>query len=396
MLFLSFSTVPFASNDLLYYRTARRAIDCGHDVFVSPYDWAQDAAPEYRDIERAGARLLPRPRWVREDQFLARQIGKLRHRLERPEKGFAFISEVRPHVIVASDPGTFHMLTAPGFASALLHARVPFVTISQYNDELAVLRSDLRAVAQRVFDAAAACVFVSARNLEVARRQLCLPLSHAVVMDNPPDLADWQCRPWPATTTPRRLACVARLESHKGQSILLEILRGSHWLERDWGLTLYGSGADEQYLRDLVRFFGLQDRVRLAGQVSDVGRVWETNELLVLCSSGEGKPLALTEAMLCGRPSVVTDVGGNAELVEDGVTGFVAQSATVKSFDTALQRAWERRAEWRVMGQRAHDLMAQRLDPPPDARLLTLLETVAGLRAAPTSHGESLGSPLAS
>jgi glycosyltransferase involved in cell wall biosynthesis len=46
-----------------------------------------------------------------------------------------------------------------------------------------------------------------------------------------------------------------------------------------------------------------------------------------MASSGEGKPLALTEAMLCGRPAVVTDVGGNAELVSDRVTGFVTQSA---------------------------------------------------------------------
>ena len=52
-------------------------------------------------------------------------------------------------------------------------------------------------------------------------------------------------------------------------------------------------------------------------------------------------PLALVEAMLCGRTAVVTDVGGNAEWIEDGETGFVAEAATAKSFGAALkERGW--------------------------------------------------------
>lgn len=35
------------------------------------------------------------------------------------------------------------------------------------------------------------------------------------------------------------------------------------------------------------------------------------------------------EAMLCGRPCIVTDVAGNTEVVEDGVTGFVACDAKI-------------------------------------------------------------------
>ena len=84
-----------------------------------------------------------------------------------------------------------------------------------------------------------------------------------------------------------------------------------------------------------------------------------------MASSGEGKPLALAEAMLCGRPAVVTDVGGNAELVNDSVTGFVAQSATLAGVRDALERSWVRRNSWAEMGARAHDLVARALDPPP-------------------------------
>ena len=54
--------------------------------------------------------------------------------------------------------------------------------------------------------------------------------------------------------------------------------------------------------------------VHFRGHVNDIRAIWEQNHLLVLPSRYEGLPLALVEAMWCGRPAVVTDVGGNAEL----------------------------------------------------------------------------------
>jgi glycosyltransferase involved in cell wall biosynthesis len=103
----------------------------------------------------------------------------------------------------------------------------------------------------------------------------------------------------------------------------------------------------------------------MCGFTDDVRSVWLGQQILIMTSSGEGKPLALTEAMLCGRPAIVTDVGGNAELVSDGMTGFVAQSATVASVRDALERSWVERSSWEAMGVRAHDWVTRALDPPP-------------------------------
>ena len=75
--------------------------------------------------------------------------------------------------------------------------------------------------------------------------------------------------------------------------------------------------------------------------------------MLVLPSRYEGLPLVLVDAMRCGRPAVVTDVGGNAELCVDGETGFVAPSATVACFGQTLQRAWDARAGWPRLGEAA-------------------------------------------
>jgi hypothetical protein len=59
------------------------------------------------------------------------------------------------------------------------------------------------------------------------------------------------------------------------------------------------------------------------------------------------------EAMFCGRPAVVTDMGRMAELCVDDETGFVAPAATVSSFGHALERAWERRKDWPNIGRAA-------------------------------------------
>jgi glycosyltransferase involved in cell wall biosynthesis len=159
---------------------------------------------------------------------------------------------------------------------------------------------------------------------------------------------------------------LARLEcAVKGQALVLQVLSEPVWRERDWSLSIFGKGPDETYLRDLIEYVGLRDKVQMRGFADDVRAVWEDQQILIMASSGEGKPLALTEAMLCGRPAVVTDVGGNAELVSDGVTGFVAQSATLADVRDSLERSWVERNSWAEMGARAHDWVVRALDPPP-------------------------------
>jgi glycosyltransferase involved in cell wall biosynthesis len=167
---------------------------------------------------------------------------------------------------------------------------------------------------------------------------------------------------------------VARLEiTVKGQALVLQALAQPEWASRDWELDLFGAGPDEDYVRDFTRFLGLESRVRLRGYVEDVRSIWCDHHLLIMGSSAEGKPLALTEAMLCGRPAVVTDVGGNAELIQEDKTGFVAESATLPSLARALDRAWYRRERWEEMGRRAHAMMIERLTPPPGEHLAGLI-----------------------
>jgi len=120
--------------------------------------------------------------------------------------------------------------------------------------------------------------------------------------------------------------------------------------------------------------------VQFRGHVTNVAEVWRDHHLLVMPSRQEGMPLSLIEAMSCGRPAVVTDVGGNAELCVDGETGFVASAAAIGPFSDALERAWARRSEWSALGHAAHLRVRQIVPADPVGDLCSLITELGNTR----------------
>ena len=122
-----------------------------------------------------------------------------------------------------------------------------------------------------------------------------------------------------------------------------------------------------------------------AGHVGDVAGIWRTHHALLLPSRYEGLPLALVEAMLCGRIGIVTDIAGNTEVLEDDVTGFVAASPTTGHLDDALERAWVRRDAWREMGRAAARSIREHVPRDPAAAYAEkILNLAKERRAAPS------------
>ncbi len=89
-------------------------------------------------------------------------------------------------------------------------------------------------------------------------------------------------------------------------------------------------------------------------------------------------PLALIESMFCGRPAVVTRAGGNAELVGDGVEGFVSAGMHPEIIRETLERAWDARERWQEMGKAAYARADQLVPKDWAAQMLALVASAIG------------------
>jgi glycosyltransferase involved in cell wall biosynthesis len=299
----------------------------------------------------SGVKLWLRPEWYSRRKRLLRRVlsggGKSDLTLE-VEK---FLNAVRPEVVVLS---TGAALPTIEWVELCCSRGAPFVTIGQANFEGWWFDDTTAARYRQALPSALRCFFVSKANLKLAEKQIGAELLNGEVVHNPFNVNFNSSVPWPCFNDDIEihLACVARLDpSSKGQDILLEALAKPVWRNRRWRLTLYGNGPKKNGIERLVQRFELEKHVILAGYVSAVEDIWAENHVLVMPSRLEGLPLAMVEAMLCGRPVVATDVAGHSEIVEDGVSGFLADAPTVKSMAEALERLWERRHELKLMGE---------------------------------------------
>ena len=138
-------------------------------------------------------------------------------------------------------------------------------------------------------------------------------------------------------------------------------------------MRFYGKGSDQAYLERLSEKYGIAAKVEFCGHVADIRSIWAENQLLVLPSRSEGTPLSLIEAMICARPSVVTDVGGNLEWIDEPATGFIADAPSPRAIGNALERAWSAQDSWEEIGRRAHELAISKLEQAPEETILSLL-----------------------
>lgn len=101
-------------------------------------------------------------------------------------------------------------------------------------------------------------------------------------------------------------------------------------------LVIVGDGPSRPELEAVIAELRLGDRVRLLGERDDVPLVLQSLDVFVLPSIGEGISNAVLEAMSTGLAVVATRVGGNVELVREGVTGCLIEPRRTEALAQAL------------------------------------------------------------
>ena len=370
---------PWGGSELLWSQTAQKLVDAGNKVCVSARDWGQPV-PQIEKLWRAGCEIFLID--YKMPPFLTRQMRRLRGTYELDAFRLAHLRKAARGVdlIVISQGENKDGLPWMEAAQAL---GLKYVLIAHSATVYWWPSDDVAELVAKGYDHAAASYFVSQAVLELSRRQFGSSLPNSKVVRNPFNVPYDANPPWPKQSLDElALACVGRLDLiPKAQDVLLQVLALPHWRERDVRVSIVGSGPHERGLRRMAESANLAN-ITFLGQRDDLEEIWSRHHALVLPSRFEGMPLALVEAMLCGRPGIVTDVGGNRELVRDGVDGFVAKAATVEFLDEALNRAWHCRARLQEMGCTAARDVREWVSPDPAAdfakELATLVANAGG------------------
>lgn len=137
------------------------------------------------------------------------------------------------------------------------------------------------------------------------------------------------------------IGCVAHLVPVKGHPTLIEAVARLPLVH----LLIAGRPADAVYAAELRRMtteLGVSERVHFLDDVADVPQFWAEAEISVLATWGkwrmEGCPVALLEAMSCGRACVATDIPGSRDLIEHERSGIIVPPEDVGALTAALER----------------------------------------------------------
>jgi glycosyltransferase involved in cell wall biosynthesis len=117
-----------------------------------------------------------------------------------------------------------------------------------------------------------------------------------------------------------KLAFVGRLFEAKNIPFLLTAC--GEVKDLGFELLIAGDGPDRAQLQELAIGLGIAERVHFLGSILDVPGLLHSSDVFVMSSAWEGLPIALIEATLAGLPTLVTDVGGCSEIVDECQNGY--------------------------------------------------------------------------
>ena len=139
-----------------------------------------------------------------------------------------------------------------------------------------------------------------------------------------------------------RIAFVAYLSRHKGPQTLLDALEllDQRGLLSRFEVDVYGRGDMEADMAEMIAERGWGERVRLNGKTDNTAMpaAYRKADVMVNCSLWpENEPLTILEALACGVPVIATSMGGNVELVRDGVNGWLFPAGSAEALAARLE-----------------------------------------------------------
>lgn len=129
------------------------------------------------------------------------------------------------------------------------------------------------------------------------------------------------------------LISVGELNTNKNNKVIIEAL---NYLQDDRiKYIICGIGPNEQYLRDLTKYYGLEKNILFIGYRNDILNLLDESNIFVMSSFREGLSRSIMEAMFMGLPCIVSDIRGNRDLI-DNKGGYLCNPYDPKDFANSI------------------------------------------------------------
>lgn len=231
--------------------------------------------------------------------------------------------------------------------------------------DMGILRTSKHHVAYQLMAGAPDAVFAVSEQV----RQHCIEVDRIApgrvqAIYNGLDLSDWNTPPRPANASGEFLVTtVGNIRRVKGHDIFIKAASTIVQQFPHVSFSVAGDVLESDYfaeLQTLVHDLNLSDHFRFIGGVTDLRQHLSRADIFVLPSRSEGFSNAIVEAMAASLPIVATDVGGNAEAVKDGVSGFIVPSEDPGLLAAAISRLLVDNDLAKAMGIAGKALAAER------------------------------------
>lgn len=137
------------------------------------------------------------------------------------------------------------------------------------------------------------------------------------------------------------IGTIGRFSPEKNYKMLIRCFAQLRAMYQDVWLIMVGDGACRGDIESEMKVLGVSDYCVLPGIQSNVLPWLHAMDVFCLTSLTEGSSIALLEASSCGLPVVVTNTGGNAEIVKHTLSGFVVPVDDEKAYTDSLKFLFE-------------------------------------------------------
>ena len=144
---------------------------------------------------------------------------------------------------------------------------------------------------------------------------------------------------------------IGRLTKQKNYKLLLDIVKLLS--DKEFVVKIAGEGPELESLNINVKESGLESKIQFLGNVNNISESLYSADIFAMTSSWEGLPISLIEATLTGLPTIVTNVGGCAEIAHQCLNGFVMEGFSAEDFADKLKLLIESDELRRQLGDNA-------------------------------------------